>query len=683
MKLLLKFILAASAFIYVSARCDNQCSGHGTCMTDDVCQCYDNFGTGLSHDSGDCSDRICPFEVAWVDTPDVVGHHHKYLECAGKGICDRSSGECACFDGYEGKACARAACPNDCSGHGRCDYIEDLGYGATWNDWVDSAPANALMTSRTQSLFSDHTKTFDYHLWDKSKSRKCVCDATYGDIDCSKRLCPYGTDVLDTKDDTYYGLEEQKHQEQTILFASLTGDFDGLNGKSFALTFKSRLNETFTTIPIAFTSGEVTDIQNDVKLALLRLPNGVIDGVAVTVDFIDDVELQKLAYDNAVGGSFTATAAADATALSAITSIVGKLSAGCKLLSAINVGGNTDVDLDTAVVDFGGTTDLEVSVAFTGAATAAAVSATDVATTAGSTTVSIISATATNTFAVGYYITGAGIPPETYIVSCGTDCNTAGENIVISNAATATSAAVTLTGYDTYACTVNNEIVGRFWGDFAAGGAAVAPTSEFKILQGYLHVGCQVTGTNAGTNAILDSFTITTASLTAQVDADGFTAVALGCYKDLSYTTEGGVVRGWARDYSGNLQSGEDQTVIPSTSGMNHRRLQQIDQHRRRLANTALVTIKIRFTGPSVQGPQHLLTVEDYRCQDGCTPKLSGMPLETRQTSLHWSTIVELTKSDFNSYECGRRGKCDYATGLCSCFAGYVGDNCNTLTTLV
>ena len=45
-------------------------------------------------------------------------------------------------------------------------------------DWVDSDSATSSMQTRTQSLFSDNAKTFDYHLWDKSKSRKCVCDAT-------------------------------------------------------------------------------------------------------------------------------------------------------------------------------------------------------------------------------------------------------------------------------------------------------------------------------------------------------------------------------------------------------------------------------------------------------------------------------------------------------------------------
>jgi hypothetical protein len=520
------------------------------------------------------------------------------------------------------------------------------------------------MTSRTQSLFSDYTKTFDYHLWDRSKSRKCVCDSTYGDIDCSKRLCPYGTDVLDTKDDTYYGLEEQKHQEQTILFSSLTGDFDGLAGQSFALTFKSRLNETFTTIPLAFTSeADLADIENDIKLALLKLPNGVIDGVAVTVDFIDSTELHKLTFDNALGASFTATTASS-TALTSVASIQGTLSVGCQVMGAVG-----DIAQETKVTVLTGTTGLRLSKVTSGGALAASASG-NFDTTAGSTTITLDLA-ASSDFAAGDYIHGPGIPPETTITTLNA-ANADDDTMVISNAAFATATTQAVVGYsDYYSCTMNNVVIGLFYADIAAGDQA--PTTDFTIFKGYLQAGCTVTGTGTVADTVLESFTITGATLT-KAAASGAGGKTLGCYKDLSYTTEGGVVRGYSADQSGNFQSGEDQTVLPGVVG---------NYNHRRLANTALVSIKVRFTGPSVQGPQHLLVVEDYLCGDGCTPRLSGMPLETRQLQAYWSTVVEVTKSDFNSYECGRRGKCDYSTGLCNCFAGYVGDNCNTLTTLV
>lgn len=387
-------ILLIIAFVgSVSAACDNQCSGHGYCSTDDVCNCYDNWGMGLSYDSGDCSERICPFEISWVDSPNAQGRFHKYLECAGRGICDRTSGECTCFDGYEGKGCQRSACPNDCSGHGTCEYIEDIAYSTSWAEYSGSSIQEA-------------SKTFAFRDWDNHKTRGCVCDATYGDVDCSKRVCPYGTDVLDVSDNL---LVEQNAHKQTITFWAPGNIADNRatagpavnNGRTFALTFKSKLNETFTTIPIVMdwsndpSAALLKDMNHDIELALLSLPNRVIDGVKV-----------------------------------------------------------------------------------------------------------ICAATA--------------------------------------NAAT----------------------------------------------------------------------TVTT------------------------------------------------------------------------ILNDKMECV-ITFSGNSVQGRQNLLTVEAYECHNGCTPKLSGLFLETIVATTKYSGIVESQASDYNSFECGRRGKCDYSSGLCQCFLGYTGDNCNTLTTLV
>merc|ERR1740138_1883665 len=92
-----RVLLALAALGGAAAVCPNACSGHGTCSEDDVCFCYQDWGMG-DENSGDCSQKFCAFEFAFVDTPDEDGKVHKYMECSGKGICDRSSGECEYFD---------------------------------------------------------------------------------------------------------------------------------------------------------------------------------------------------------------------------------------------------------------------------------------------------------------------------------------------------------------------------------------------------------------------------------------------------------------------------------------------------------------------------------------------------------------------------------------------------------
>ena len=444
---MLRIAIFIILFASAHASCDNLCSGHGTCGKNGVCKCYDNWGLGLSHDSGDCSDRICPFDFAWVDLPDNKGRFHKYAECSGQGLCSRDSGLCECFPGYEGKACQRTACPNSCSGHGRCEYIQNLGYAATPFDYADNVNSkffttdwgtskqkneawsdNYIAGAGANDIYWDYNRNntkisydgvfeknmmggvlpddffeqepynkFPFYHWDKSKSTSCVCDPEWGDYDCSKRMCPYGTDVMDHRNNM---ARAARYQVQSIeLFANeaITENGSGLTAvytnsdtaasefihrRTFALTFKSKLNETFTTMPIVMVAEHsgFNNFVKSVKNALEALPNRVIDKV--------------------------------------------------------------DVAGDTNGVD--------------------------------------------------------------------------------------------------------------------------------------------------------------------------------------------------------------------------------------------LIHLNLTFSGDHVQGPQYLVSVKSNLCGDGCTPKLTGLELRSQ-----WETILEVQNSDFNSYECGRRGKCDYSTGICTCFEGYTGLSCNTITALV
>jgi len=171
-----------------------------------MCVCLRNW------QANDCSEQICQFGLAHVDTPkgdldmdgeinkpDVVlaqnnptypygtteqfpsmsdsswnvleNTAHYYMECSNKGKCDRTTGECQCFDGYDGVACQRASCPGSpvCSGHGVCK-------------------------SAKQIAMADYGNV--YKLWDKDSTMGCECDGGYYGPDCSLRNCKYGIDPM-------------------------------------------------------------------------------------------------------------------------------------------------------------------------------------------------------------------------------------------------------------------------------------------------------------------------------------------------------------------------------------------------------------------------------------------------------------------------------------------------------
>ena len=155
-----------------SAYCPNGCNGQGTCGAFDKCTCYERQDVqgDPAWQGADCSLRTCPKGNAWVDVATAANSAHASVECSNMGLCDRETGVCGCFPGYEGKACDRSLCPNDCSGRGVC--LDQ-----------DSHRVKSAVTGT-------------YGAWDGTKAQGCYCDVGFRGSDCSLMECPSGADIL-------------------------------------------------------------------------------------------------------------------------------------------------------------------------------------------------------------------------------------------------------------------------------------------------------------------------------------------------------------------------------------------------------------------------------------------------------------------------------------------------------
>lgn len=58
-----KLLIASAVMALATASCPNDCSQHGLCNQYSACECYRNWM------GADCSERVCPFGHAFIDTP--------------------------------------------------------------------------------------------------------------------------------------------------------------------------------------------------------------------------------------------------------------------------------------------------------------------------------------------------------------------------------------------------------------------------------------------------------------------------------------------------------------------------------------------------------------------------------------------------------------------------------------
>jgi len=154
-----------------NSTCENSCNGHGRCSSQgDKCNCFKGLNGEELWAGVDCSMRACPTGLAWAHDLLVKNNDaHPLMECSNRGICNRDTGECSCYAPFEGMACQRKQCWNDCSNHGQC---------------------------LPQRVFASMAGNEYDEPWDAMKIWGCLCDAGFRGPDCSLKECPSFADPI-------------------------------------------------------------------------------------------------------------------------------------------------------------------------------------------------------------------------------------------------------------------------------------------------------------------------------------------------------------------------------------------------------------------------------------------------------------------------------------------------------
>merc|ERR1712093_40680 len=242
------------------------------------------FRCGPGFTGSDCTQLKCPFSMSfatsnigkdWICQKDTTfDNQHVYRECGGRGLCDRSTGECKCFPSFTGEGCRRTTCPNDCSGHGQCRTDANSFY------YIGQTPKVPYGTQLPDYAKAAGSSTWGIH-WPWLKYQQCHCDAGYEGDDCSLRRCPKGDDP-----------ETDCNTDRGYDFQQISCSFNApADSGFFQLRFTDQFGGEYDTRPIKLDTRTVAnggltaeENANSIQDALEALPNFAIPEVEIDVD---------------------------------------------------------------------------------------------------------------------------------------------------------------------------------------------------------------------------------------------------------------------------------------------------------------------------------------------------------------------------------------------------------------
>ena len=124
------------------------------------------------------------------------------------GICNRRTGSCMCYDGYDGDACQRQSC--NCNNRGTCINI-------------------GLMYKTFSPKYNVTSINSTYVNWDADRTTSCICDWGFSGAACEQKLCPKGVDPL-----TFYSDYRAITIKTSATVGKMQGSFKFLfNGEFF------------------------------------------------------------------------------------------------------------------------------------------------------------------------------------------------------------------------------------------------------------------------------------------------------------------------------------------------------------------------------------------------------------------------------------------------------------------